>query len=61
VFVGENLFAAASTVPCVPSCQYCWPPEDASALMCAKLASRLSAKPPKPVVRAGRKAVGAMA
>ena len=55
-----------STEPCVPSCQYCIALPSAfftlaSALMCVKLASKLSAKPPRPVVRAGWKAGGAMA
>ena len=50
----EKALVLGLTLPCVPTCQYCvWVLSVALALMCAKLASTLSAKPPKPVVRAG--------
>jgi hypothetical protein len=61
VFVVEKARVFGSIAPRVPACQYWTPPALESSLMWVKLASRLRAKPPSPVVRAAWNAVGAMA
>src|SRR5258708_25726604 len=62
----EYAFVLGSTDPCVPACQYLMTLPSgfltlASALMWVRFTSRLSARPLRPVVRAGWKAVGAIA
>ena len=61
VLTVENLPVFGSVGPCVPRCQYCRPPALLLELMCVYVASRLSAKPPRPVVRAAWNALGAIA